>query len=47
MYRVIVHKRAARYLQRLPKQKREMIKAEIKKLGKWPRTTLSSKQMLG
>jgi len=47
MYRIIIHKRAARYLQRLPQFQKEIIKAAIKRLTDNPFDSKEVKQMVG
>ncbi len=47
MYKVIVHKRAAKYLKKLPKTKKDKIKSILKGLGNEPIKRSDVKQMLG
>ena len=47
MYRVIVHRRAVRYLQRLPKSQKKKIKNIISKLRHHPLEFSGVKHMVG
>ncbi len=47
MYKVIVHKRAAKYLQKLPKSQKEKIKNILKELEKEPFERADIKHMVG
>jgi mRNA interferase RelE/StbE len=46
-YRIVVHKRVAAYLQRLPEMQRERIKAAIRSLENNPTNVAHVKPMLG
>ncbi len=47
MYKVIVHKRAAKYLKKLQKPQKETIKNALKELGKEPSKRADTKHMVG
>jgi len=47
MFKVIVHKRAARYLKTLPKAQKEKVKNILKELGREPLQRADVKHMLG
>ncbi len=47
MYKVVVHKRAAKYLRKLPDSQRERIKELLRELGKEPLQRSDIKPMVG
>ncbi len=47
MYRVVVHRRAARYLQRLPRSQRERIQSLLRDLALEPIRSPNVKPMVG
>ena len=47
MSKVIVHRNAAKYLQRLPRETKERIKAVLKQLGQDPKDLPGVKRMAG
>jgi len=47
MSQIIVHRRAAKYLQKLPKAERERIKSLLRQLSESPLETKGVRQMVG
>ncbi len=47
MYKIVVHKRAVRYMRKIPSQELNRIKEAISKLMDWPNPAFNIKQMSG